>query len=241
MLNPNTDRLDYGRLLSPPAGYTVEFAVGTTYSLDLDALVGAAFALGLGMETDSSLLENRVFLLEALRRISDKAVLFCQEGQIYLPGKPTPLLILLENMVFPIRPRKRAGNAAPLSFHPKFWLIHYRGEHGDNFYRFLILSRNLTFDRSWDAAWQMDGRQKKKKNPRSAPLSDFLRFLQNNIPSGTTYRKKAKALLNIADEISCTHFHLDEPFYNYAFLPSGIPQRGALRPSFLGEDTFTGQ
>ena len=47
MLNPNKDRLDYGQILAPPTGYFLDFAVGTTYSLDLDALVGASLALGL--------------------------------------------------------------------------------------------------------------------------------------------------------------------------------------------------
>ena len=61
MLNPNTDRLDYGRLLAPPPGFHLDFAVGTTYSLDLDALVGAALSLTLGEETDSALLENPVW------------------------------------------------------------------------------------------------------------------------------------------------------------------------------------
>ena len=47
MLNPNQDRLDYGQVLTPPVGFRLDFAVGTTYSLDLDALVGACIALGL--------------------------------------------------------------------------------------------------------------------------------------------------------------------------------------------------
>lgn len=67
MLNPNTDRLDYGCLLAPPPGSSLDLAVGATYSLDLDALVGAMLALALGEETDSALLENPVCLLEALR------------------------------------------------------------------------------------------------------------------------------------------------------------------------------
>ena len=41
MLNPNNDRLDYGQVLAPPSNYKLDFAIGTTYSLDLDALVGA--------------------------------------------------------------------------------------------------------------------------------------------------------------------------------------------------------
>ena len=30
MLNPDQDRLDYGQMLSPPDGYKLDFAVGTT-------------------------------------------------------------------------------------------------------------------------------------------------------------------------------------------------------------------
>ena len=53
MLNPNYDRLDFGEILVPPEVSFLDFAVGTTYSLDLDALVGASLALGLSEETDS--------------------------------------------------------------------------------------------------------------------------------------------------------------------------------------------
>ena len=42
MLNPKKDRLDYGNILSPPSNNQLDFAIGTTYSLDLDALVGAS-------------------------------------------------------------------------------------------------------------------------------------------------------------------------------------------------------
>ena len=60
MLNPNNDRLDYGQVLAPPDGYILDFAIGTTYSLDLDALVGACIALGLSEETDSDLMKNPI-------------------------------------------------------------------------------------------------------------------------------------------------------------------------------------
>ena len=96
MLNPNNDRLDYGQVLAPPSNYKLDFAIGTTYSLDLDALVGACIALGLAEETDSNLIKNPVFLLEALRATGDKVALFCEGGQIRLPNNVTSLYILLE-------------------------------------------------------------------------------------------------------------------------------------------------
>ena len=98
MLNPNNDRLDYGKILTPPAEFHLDFAVGTTYSLDLDALVGASLSLGLSEETDSELMYNPVCLLEALRSVGDKVALFCEGGQIHMPSKVTPLYILLEKI-----------------------------------------------------------------------------------------------------------------------------------------------
>ena len=109
MLNPNNDRLDYGQVLAPPVNYKLDFAIGTTYSLDLDALVGACIALGLAEETDSDLMKNPVCLLEALRATGDKVALFCEGGQIHLPGNVTSLYILLEKMVFPVTTAKRKG------------------------------------------------------------------------------------------------------------------------------------
>lgn len=83
--------------------------MGTTYSLDLDALVGARLALELSEETDSALMENSVFLLEALRSVGDKVALFCESGQIHMPGKVSPLYVLLEKMVFPVLTEKKKG------------------------------------------------------------------------------------------------------------------------------------
>ena len=94
MLNPKKNRLDYGSILSPPSNYQLDFAIGATYSLDLDALVGASISLGLQIENDTELNENPIVLLEALRSTGDKVALFCESGQIKLPNKTTPLYIL---------------------------------------------------------------------------------------------------------------------------------------------------
>ena len=153
MLNPNNDRLDYGQILAPPAGFNLDFAVGTTYSLNLDALVGASLALGLSVETDSLLMNNPVCLLEALRSTGDKVALFCEGGQIHLPNRVTSLYILLEKMVFSVMTSKKRGISGYPSFHPKFWLIRYKNNNDIFRYRVIVLSRNLTFDRSWDIAY----------------------------------------------------------------------------------------
>ena len=123
MLNPNNDRLDYGQILASPSGFELDFAIGTTYSLDLDALVGASLALGLSEETDSLLMNNPVCLLEALRSTGDKVALFCENAQIHMPSRRTALYILLEKMVFAVKMAKHGDISTFPSFHPKLWLI----------------------------------------------------------------------------------------------------------------------
>jgi hypothetical protein len=192
MLSPSNDRLDYGQILTPPANYYLDFAVGTTYSLDLDALVGASLAMGLSEETDSELMNNPVCLLEALRSTGDKVALFSEGGQIHTPNKVTSLYILLEKMVFSVRTSKHRGLAAFPSFHPKFWLLRYKNSSGECLYRVVVLSRNLTFDRSWDITYYMDGKLSDKETDKNQPVCDFLQYLLGFLPATENGKAKGK-------------------------------------------------
>ena len=217
MLNPNQDRLDYGQILTPPVGFRLDFAVGTTYSLDLDALVGACIALGLSEETDSALLNNPICLLEALRNTGDKVALFCEGGQIHLPNNVTPLYVLLEKMVFQVSTKKRRGISKYPSFHPKFWLLRYINDEKDVMYRVAVLSRNLTFDRSWDVTFCMDGWLTDETTDKNAPVCDFLSYL--SFYAGD----KKNAIRKMARELPYVHFELNsKEFYDYDFIPVGI-------------------
>lgn len=227
MLNPNNDRLDYGQILAPPENAYLDFAVGTTYSLDLDALVGASLALGLSEETDSVLMNNPVCLLEALRSAGDKVALFCEGGQIAMPGKVTPLYILLEKMVFSVKTAKHKGIAAFPSFHPKFWLIRYKKINGEHVYRVIILSRNLTFDRSWDITYFMDGHITRKATRKAAqqnePVCDFLRYLLAQLPSDENGKEKAKGIRSLIKDLSMVLFEpAEKEFEDFEFIPNGV-------------------
>ena len=217
MLNPNQNRLDYGQILSPPAGFQLDFAVGTTYSLDLDALVGACIALGLSEETDSALLNNPICLLEALRSTGDKVALFCESGQIHLPNNVTPLYVLLEKMVYQITTRKHRGISRYPSFHPKFWLLRYVNDDKDIMYRVAVLSRNLTFDRSWDVTFCMDGWVTDDVTDKNDPVCDFLSYLSNFAS------EKKLAVRRMMRELPYVHFELDsKEFYDFDFIPVGV-------------------
>ena len=227
MFNPNNDRLDYGQLLAPPAEYELDFAVGTTYSLDLDALVGASLSLSLSEETDSVLMNNPVCLLEALRDTGDKVALFCDSGQIRYPNHVNHLYILLEKMVFPVKVKKQRGMAAYPSFHPKMWLIRYKNRKKESRYRIIVLSRNLTFDRSWDMTCSMDGQPDESITDKNEPLCDFLRYLASQVPSNDNGRKKVRGIRSMIRELDHVNFRLEDKdlkwFYDYSFIPNGIP------------------
>lgn len=222
MLNPNNNRLDYGQLLSAPDKYKLDFAIGTTYSLDLDALVGASLALGLSEDTDSKIAQNPIALLEALRVTGDKIALFCEAGQIHLPSKVTSLYMLLEQMVYQVKTPKKKGIAAYPSFHPKFWLIRYVNEHGEPLYRVVILSRNLTFDRSWDITFCMDGKKSNKETKKNQPVNDFVEYLLKFMPVESKPGKRTK-IRRILKELPYIHFETgSKEFYDYDFIPVGV-------------------
>ena len=233
MLNPNQNRLDYGQILTPPLGFRLDFAVGTTYSLDLDALVGACIALGLSEEMDSALLNNPICLLEALRSTGDKVALFCEGGQIHLPNQVTPLYILLEKMVFQVTTDKTKGIPKYPVFHPKFWLLRYVNEEKDVIYRVVVLSRNLTFDRSWDVTFFMNGRLTKEASDKNAPVADFLRYLCDFAGD------KESSIRRMIRELPRVQFELEgKDFYDFDFIPLGIKRSYRIQDYPLFSDSF---
>lgn len=150
MLEPD-DRLTLLDSLRPPPGFTLDIAVGTTFTLHLDALLTApaAFALfDVGGERTTSDLEP-IELLDSIRRHADRITVFHQAGQA---GVPTArrLFAYLEDCVVAVE----APNGGV--FHPKLWVLRYRSRSGESCLRILCASRNLTFDRSWDTLLRLD-------------------------------------------------------------------------------------
>lgn len=219
MLNPGEDRLDYGNILIPPDSYILDFAVGTTYSLDLDTLVGVCIALGLSVEFDSNIMKDPVCLLEALRRTGDKLALFCEAGQIYLPRNVSVVYTLLEKMVFQVVTKAMKGIKHP-SFHPKFWLLRYTNKE-EVLYRIVVLSRNLTFDRSWDICFYMDGKLGEETD-KNIPVADFLKYLLRQLPKSEIV--KVKQIRQLIKELDYVNFETGmKEFYDFEFIPSGVP------------------
>jgi hypothetical protein len=154
MLEPN-QRLLLTQAFRAPVGYQLDFAVATTYSLDLGTLLGSILHLSvLGNDGESTDLQNGFMLLEGLRRSAERLAVFCQNGQIYIPKIPHVLYGLLEPVVIPV--------TAPLggAFHPKLWALQFLRPGEKPVLRVVVLSRNLTDDRSWDVALGIEGRRR---------------------------------------------------------------------------------
>lgn len=230
------DRMNYGEVLMPPPGFRLECAVGTTYSLDLETLAGVSIALGLSEDTDSELVNNRISLLSALQKVSGKMVIFCEAGQIKLPHKMSPLYLILEKMVVPVSmPFDRKLNRYP-AFHPKVWLLEYVDSDGRKKYRFVIMSRNMTFDHSWDVACCMDGVSVESGDARTRSVIDFLMFLKRQLNRElANYESQNDALSYMINALSLVRFEKDQEFSDFMILPLGI---GSSAYDITGDSLF---
>ena len=224
MFKPKEDRLNYGQLLMPPVGYTLARAVGTTYSLDLETLMSTCIALGIQESTDSSLTKNPFAILKSLQELSDKLLIFCEAGQIS-PMHPerSPLMLMLDKMIIPVKLKAIKGKGIP-SFHPKTWTLQYEDADGNQFFRFIVLSRNLTFDRSWDITVSLDGKLTGGRHKSSYPIVDFLKYLKYNALEGVSMKAKKKRILNaMIQDLPYVKFSLeDKRFLDFEIIPLGI-------------------
>ncbi len=158
MLNASKDRLDYGAQLTPPDGFELDAAVATSYTLDLNALLAVPIALCFANTLEGDLKGEKLALLEAISQLHGKLKVFYQKGKIHNPNSYNRLYALLEPCLQAIVP----DGGVFSSFHPKLWLLRFKqtgvAERSAKIqYRLLVLSRNLTFDRSWDLALCLDG------------------------------------------------------------------------------------
>lgn len=218
MLSPR-DRSLLLEALRPPAGYELDRAIGTSYSLDLLALltVPLAFTFFDWESEDGRPTSDPVALLEALRTHADRIHLFCQADAIALPPGDQPLLAHLEPCVIPVRAPNEHG-----LFHPKVWVLRFVAGDDDRVrYRLICCSRNLTFDRSWDTIVCLDGELRGHRLRRNLPVVDFIAALP-----GMALRAMdgdaLSALKQISEEMRRVAFDLPEGVESLAFHALGV-------------------
>ncbi|RLB95267.1 MAG: hypothetical protein DRH50_04680 [Deltaproteobacteria bacterium] len=215
MLNPNSRSL-YTSALTPPPGMVFDEAIATTFSMDPALLLEAPVYLAL-MAADGQADPDPLSVLEAIRRYSKRITVYVQKGRIQVPqiAKPNPLFGFLEEMVVEVK--------APCGgvFHPKVWAIRFVTPDGHSLiYRLVILTRNMTTDKSWDLSLQLEGTIGGRKAKLNKPLAYFFKSL-SGLTTGETERERLDQVNRFSDEIHRVQWELPEGFDELAFYLPG--------------------
>ena len=221
----------YSDLLQPSPGFEVDFAIGVTYSLSFEGLLSVPMAFGMLGEFDETIRQSPAYLLESIRRGSDRFILFCNKGGIQVPQNSQTIYSLFESSIQEVVDNDKMT----ANFHPKMWVIREINDNNEEQIRLLILSRNLTYSDDIDVIVSMRGRllpegRRSKNTRRHQPLQWFLSNLADQLPAGD----KKQQVLRMADDIlRIERFDMDEPFIDdaYDFFPVWFGHQAPDTPS----------
>ena len=227
MAKEQLNNYTYGEMLVSP-GYDVDFAIGTTYSVNPQALLIIPMALGLLSSNNESAVQSPICLLEGIRRSTDNFVLFCNKGGMHIPSNNQSYLSLMDNCIYEVQSSQK-----PLSnFHPKVWIIKEtnRANKNDQQVKVIVMSRNLTLDNNLDMVVSLTGKIGKQdiNNKKHEPLIDFLASLIPLMGNGTSNKqhiikdKKKKIKMVIESIRKVNHFEIDTDLFEkdgYEFIP----------------------
>lgn len=211
MLNPQ-EREVFLDALRPDPGSVLDRAVGTSFTLDLDALllVPLAFAL---FESDGST-PDPTALLAAIQQNASHLALYCDAAHIKAPARDQKLFVLLESSLLPILAPRRGV------VHPKLWVLRFRSVEGEMRHRVLVLSRNLTFDTSWDLLVRFD------EESSGAKLGNDVAAVLRGLDalSGSPITR------SIASSVAGVRFAVPEPFDEARLYGLGLDRRVTFDP-----------
>jgi hypothetical protein len=223
MLLPPDGRTLLSDVLRPPPGFWLDRAVATTFTLELDSLLTAPLAFAAHALRDR---DDQISVMDGVRRCADRIDVFCQAGHISAPPTSSGLLLLLEQAVHPVR-HPRPGRL----FHPKMWLVRYACE-DDWLLRLVVLSRNLTNDRSWDVCLSLDGVIGTRPDARNRPLVSLLRHAIDRAVQPVPKQRRA-AIDELLEDLRRAVWAPPEGFFRdeLHFHALGVPGVPGLRAS----------
>jgi hypothetical protein len=222
MLSPD-ERTSFIQALLPPAGYRLDAAVGTSYSVDLSVITSILLGLAGAGEIDDPAKVNTPQLFSAFHRCSDRIAIFCNRGNIVTPALGQRLLKLYDSFLFDVRPE---GG----SFHPKLWVARYvprPPSAGDSLYVLLCSSRNLTCSQNWEVLVRLEGR-KTARRTRTTAVAEFLEHLLVN---GRSLSKSRREMIRqLVEDLRSVEFEPPVGFHEWSFYGQvpGEGIRGAL-------------
>jgi hypothetical protein len=209
-------------LLRPPPDTTLDVAVATTFTLDLEAALVAPLAFAAFDATGPG---DPIATLEAVRSIADRLTVFCQAGEMRVPAAASDLFSFLEPVVHQVR-RPRAGAL----FHPKLWLLRFVGEEAEQL-RLLVPTRNLTNDASWDAVLRLDGSIAGGARSANRPLAELLRWCTGNVVTPLP-PARASEVASLVESVRRADWEHPEGVNELIFHCMGVG--GRARPDYRG-------
>lgn len=206
VVNSN-NRIDYGRALMPDDGWTTSWAIGTTYSLNLEILMAVPLALFQGkyLSETTDIRNLRADMLDALDKVRERLFVFVHENNIDAHVSYNMLMSFLDQNIWNVPTLSPHQN-----FHPKVWLIRYEKEQklgGEGvMYRLIVMSRNITAATDFDISAQMDGFLGDEVSSENDNIIEMMRWLMKR----TDNDKVVKQL----KELKKVHFASPRPFNN---------------------------
>lgn len=209
-------RIDYGKSLMPDEGWRTSWAIGTTYSLDLEVLMSIPLALFqskyLTDEIEDGVDNLRMDMLDALDKVKDRMFVFVHENNISAKCKNPKLVSFLDQNIWNFEPTD-----AFVSFHPKVWLVRYEKNtpnSNEYKYRLVVMSRNISSATDFDIAVAMDGVPDKKGNRKNNNMSleAMMEGLMKKTGRDDIVEQFRKELQNVC-------FKAPAPFHTQVFWP----------------------
>jgi hypothetical protein len=205
------------------SGFVVDYAICTTYSLDMPTLLSVPFLMGSMSELSETALKTPHVVLEAINRAAGKFAVFCNAGCIAVPRNGSKVYALLEKSVVQITLPKQGDGF--INFHPKVWIIKETNpDERVSQMKVVVMSRNLTNSNDLDIVCELTGTIGYKQASKSAqekhkPLIDFIEYLANY--ASNSIHKKMDGIVEDLKRVE--RFELDDPqFKDYDFFPMGI-------------------
>lgn len=199
-----SNRLDYGLSLAPDEGWTTSWAIGTTYSLDLNVLLNIPLALfhGKYLSENSDVNNLRSDMLDALNKVKDRMFIFVHENNIHAKCKFSTLIGFIDQSIWPFK-----VETAYLNFHPKLWLVRYEKNNDKQTYKYrlIVMSRNITDATDFDIAVTMDSDAPSEEHHDNDSLQQMVVMLMKR--TGQT-----KIINQIKKELKGIRFMAPYPF-----------------------------
>lgn len=232
-------RIDYGKSLMPDEGWRTSWAIGTTYSLDLEVLMSIPLALFqskyLTDEIEDGVDNLRMDMLDALDKVKDRMFVFVHENNISAKCKNPKLVSFLDQNIWNFEPTEPTEPTdAFVSFHPKVWLVRYEKNtpnSNEYKYRLVVMSRNISSATDFDIAVAMDGVPDEKGNRKNnnMPLKAMMAELMQKTGRNDIVEQFEKELQNVC-------FKAPAPFQTQVFWPHTFGEFGEFKCPLLHEN-----